>query len=197
MRLTLVVTLILTSIAFLCSCATSPKVAYGDAQAVETTTADFGSTDLQGIAEKMVDSLLLAPFIGSDRPVFFVSRIKNKTSEHIDTEAITDTVRTKLLKSGKVRFTATTDIGDEILNQLEYQTGTGLVDPSTGINYGRQIGARYALYGAITSIVKTAKKTKDVYYKFTLNCADLETGIIEWAEEKEIRKTAKRGSAGW
>ena len=36
----------------------SNKVSYGDAQAVETTTIDFGSTDLQTIAGEMVDSMM-------------------------------------------------------------------------------------------------------------------------------------------
>jgi PBP1b-binding outer membrane lipoprotein LpoB len=35
-----------------------------------------------------------------------------------------------------------------------------------------------------------------VYYKFTLNLVDVETGIIEWSDEKEIRKQANRAIFG-
>ena len=38
----------------------SNKVSYGDAQATETTTIDFGSTDLQKIAAEMVDSMMMS-----------------------------------------------------------------------------------------------------------------------------------------
>ncbi|MGB1203675.1 MAG: penicillin-binding protein activator LpoB, partial [Alloalcanivorax venustensis] len=84
------------------------RVDYGDAQARETVTADFGSTDLQMIATKMVDDMMVFPPIvemtRDRRPVLFVDRIKNKTSEHIDTESVTDTIQSKLINSGKFRF---------------------------------------------------------------------------------------------
>ena len=70
-------------------CCGGMSVKYGDPGAVETITPEYGSTDLQTIAARMVDSLLVHPVL-KDRPVIYVSRIRNKTSEHIDTEAITD-----------------------------------------------------------------------------------------------------------
>lgn len=80
---------------------------YGDAQATETLTKDFGSTDLQQIAAKMVDDMLAFPPViemtQARRPVLFVDRIKNKTQEHIDTESITDTIQNKLINS-KISF---------------------------------------------------------------------------------------------
>ncbi len=177
-------------------CAT--QVRYGDAQQQETLTADFGSTDLQLIAEKMVNSMLRIPlFERGERPVVFVSSVKNKTMEHIDTKAVTDKIRTAMIKSGKVRFTATSDIPTEILDQLEYQRGSGLVDPRTRKEYGKQVGADYILYGEIGSIVKRAGRRKDVYYKITLNLVDIQTGLIEWADEKEIRKSEKKPIIGW
>ncbi|MCV5899296.1 hypothetical protein OFN63_24630, partial [Escherichia coli] len=76
----------------------SNKVSYGDSQATETTTIDFGSTDLQKIAGEMVDSMMMSGSVAAitrdQRPIVFVERIKNKTSEHIDTESITDTIST-------------------------------------------------------------------------------------------------------
>ncbi|MGB2336604.1 MAG: penicillin-binding protein activator LpoB, partial [Alcanivorax sp.] len=38
--------------------------------------------------------------------------------------------------------------------------------------------------------------TKDVYYKFTLKLLNIQTGIIEWANEKEIRKTKSKSLFG-
>ena len=64
-----------------------------------------------------------------------------------------------------------------------------LVDPATAVLMGKQIGAEFMLYGNMASIVKRESKTKDVYYKFTLKLMNLQTGIIEWSGEKEIRKT--------
>ncbi len=62
------------------------------------------------------------------------------------------------------------------------------MDPQTRKPVGNQVGADFLLAGEISSINKQKNDTKDVYYKITLNLVDLETGLISWAEEKEIRK---------
>jgi uncharacterized protein (TIGR02722 family) len=178
-------------------CASTPEVTYGNPDQVETVTADFGSTDLQMIAEKMVNSLLATPVLSSGiRPVLYVQHVRNKTDEHIDTESVTDKIRVTLLKSGKVRFSAIRDVKDELVNQLEFQTGSGKVDPKTAKSIGKLVGADYFLYGELASIRKSAGRVKDVYYKFTLNLVNIQTGLIEWADEKEIRKQAKKPLLG-
>lgn len=177
----------------LSACGTS--VQYGDASAQETVNTDFGSTDLQMIANKMVDDLLVFPPVVQmtmqRRPVLFVDRIKNKTTEHIDLESVTDSIQTKLINSGKFRFVDMTAV-EQVRKQFDYQQQSGMVDEQTAARMGRQIGAEYMLYGNMASIVKKDKKTKDVYYKFTLKLTHLESGIVEWAGEKEIRKTKDR-----
>ena len=176
-------------------CVTTSKVTYEDPKGVEMLTIDFGSTDLQLIAGKMVDSLLVSPSVvpvtSDHQPFIFVDKIKNKTLEHIDTESITDTIKTRLLNSGKFRFGDMTKV-ETVRKQLEFQTESGLVDPSTAASIGKLIGAEYMLYGNFSSIVKRTQMHKDVYYKFTLNLMHLERGEIIWADEKEIRKTRER-----
>lgn len=179
----------------LSACASDPKVSYGDATAVETTTTDFGSTDLQTIAATLVDDLLSFPPIidltTGQRPVVFVDKIKNKTVEHIDTESITDSVQTKLLKSGKFRFVDMSAV-QAMQDQMQFQQESGLVDPSKAAAFGKQTGAQFMLYGNMASIVKRNSSTKDVYYKFTLKLVNLESGLLEWTGEKEIRKTGEK-----
>ncbi|ABV35525.1 conserved hypothetical protein [Shewanella sediminis HAW-EB3] len=175
------------------------KVEYGDATEVETVNENFGSSDLQAITAKMVDSMLTFPPVmvltANDRPIMFVDKIKNKTSEHIDTESVTDSISNKLLRSGKFRFIDMTKV-DAVRKQLDYQNNAGMVDPSTAISFGRQIGAQYMLYGNLSSIVKQDGSTKDVYYKMTMRLMDLETGLIEWSDEKEIRKVKSKSFLG-
>lgn len=198
-KLTLLTTIGLT-IVLASGCANKSVVSYGDATAVETTDINFGSTDLQKVAGEMTDSLVLSPVIGTltqnKRPVVFVERIKNKTSEHIDTESITDSISTKLLRSGKFRFV---DMGrvEAVRKQLNFQQDGGLVDLSKALQFGRQIGAQYMLYGNLSSIVKNNQDKSDVYYKFTMRLMDLESGLVEWADETEIRKTKVKASVGW
>jgi hypothetical protein len=81
------------------------KTTYGDARGIETVTNQFGSTDLQMIAEAMARSMQQAPVIVSGNlPIVTVQEVKNKTSEYIDTRSITDSIRAELQKGGKVRF---------------------------------------------------------------------------------------------
>lgn len=178
-------------------CASAPTVSYGNPEQVETVTTEFGSTDLQMIAEKMVNSLLATPVLATgQRPVLYVHRVKNMTDEHIDTKSVTDKMRVTLLKSGRVRFTAVNEVNDEILKQLEYQSKSGVVNPATAKSAGHQVGADYFLFGEISSIRKSAGRVKDVYFKFTMNLVNIKTGLIEWADEKEIRKQAKKPLIG-
>lgn len=181
-------------------CTNKSVIRYGDATAVETTDMSFGSTDLQKVAAEMTDSLLLSPVVGTltanNRPVVFVERLKNKTSEHIDTESITDSVSTKLLRSGKFRFVDMSRV-ESVREQLKFQNEGGMVDPNKAMQFGKQIGAEYMLYGNLSSIVKTNKDKSDVYYKFTMRLMDLESGIVEWADETEIRKTKQKERVSW
>jgi len=200
MKKLIIATTIGLAITMVAGCAQKSVVRYGDATAVETTDINFGSTDLQKVAGDMTDSLLLSPVVGSltqnKRPVMFVERIKNKTSEHIDTESITDSISTKLLRSGKFRFVDMARV-EAAREQIKFQQDGGMVDTNKSVQFGKQIGAEYMLYGNLSSIVKSNKDKSDVYYKFTLRLMDLESGLVEWADETEIRKTKAKASVGW
>ncbi len=180
-------------LALAAGCATSTE--YGDATSAKPLTADFGSSDLQQIAAAMTDSLLVFPAVvevtAVRRPVLLVDKVKNKTMQHIDTESLTDSIRAKMIKSGKFQFIdRTTDAA--ALEEMRIQQDSGLVDPAKAVPYGKQSGAEYLLTANLSEIRQQAGKITDVYYKFTMNLKNLRTGIIEWSDEKEIRKLEKR-----
>jgi len=180
-------------VAALAACS-GPQVRYGDSKAVETTTVDYGSTDLQSIAESMTRSLLQTKAISGSRdaPTITVADVKNKTSEYIDTRVITDKIRTQLMKSGQVRFAVSVSEMQNQTDELKRQNQSGLYKNSTIAKTGNMQGAQYRIEGSISSIVKQTKDIKDVYYVFNLNLINNETGLLEWSDEKEIRKTATR-----
>lgn len=180
-----------------CETVSSPTVrfdrqtSYGDAKAVETVTNEFGSTDLQMIAEKMTGSMLESPVL-TGRPTVTISTVRNKTSEYIDTKNVMNSIQTALVKSGKVRFTRSIDEMQAGVDELQRQNQSGLYKQNSTAKVGNLKGAKYSVEGELTSIVKQTSDTKDVFYKFTLKLYDVEEGTIEWQEEKEIRKTSKR-----
>ncbi|HRC60239.1 Membrane lipoprotein lipid attachment site [Candidatus Propionivibrio aalborgensis] len=169
-------------------------VSYGDSKAVETVTTDLGSTDIQMISEKMTQSLIQTPEIQTlikKRQLLMASPVKNKTSEYFDTRLITDTVLTQLQKNG-VRYAIE---GEDMQNQtdeLRRQSQSGLYDKTKSVKVGKMQGAKFRLDGSISSIIKKTSDIKDVYYKMNLRLIEIETGIVEWSDEKEIRKSARR-----
>ena len=178
----------------------STEVSYGDAKETETVTVEYGSTDLQSLASKMARSLADSPAVkeasANGRPVLFVDSIRNKSSEHIDTEALTDSMRTKLLRSGKFRFVDMSKV-QSVKEQLEYQQQSGMVNPAAMVRLGKQTGAQYMLYGNLASIVKDNGKVKDVFYQLTMNLMELESGELIWADQQEIRKQSRKKTLGW
>jgi len=170
------------------------NVAYGDAKAVETLTADFGSTDLQATAEMMTQSLLESRYISKAQqpPKVRLRDVTNQTYEHIDTKAITDKIRIKLLKSGAVRFLADksnlSQVNDE-RDLTETATKKKVVKAMTDTDY--------IVTGTVRSIKKATSSVQDVYYNISLELVDPQSGEIVWADEKEIRKVSKKSSLGW
>ena len=79
---------------------------------------------------------------------------------------------------------------------IKTQQDSGLVDKKSAVQFGQQIGAEFLLTSNFTEIKQKAGSTTDVYYKFTMSLKNLKTGILEWSDEKEIRKVFKRGTFG-
>jgi len=168
---------------------------YGDAGDVPVYSTGFGATDLQQIAAKMTESLLTFPPIvqvtDQRRPVLVVEKVKNKTTQHIDTESITDSIRTKLIRSGKFRFLdKSTD--SQTIAEISRQQDQGLTRQDRAAQFGTQEAAEFILTANLSEISQSKEEfwneKKAVYYKFTMNLKNLRTGILEWSDEKEISK---------
>lgn len=119
--------------------------------------------------------------------IVFITRHKN-----IDTESITDTIQNiKLINSGK--FVCRYEICqcDGAATCLPKAKRHGQSSDCSA--YWWRISVLNICSMAIyLSIVKNAGGKSDVYYKFTFKLQNLQTGIVEWTGEKEIRKAAKR-----
>ena len=179
--------------ALLAGCATT--VEYGDATSSKPISTSFGSSDLQQIAATMVDSMLMDEVLqdisADGPPLLVVDKVKNKTMQHIDTESVTDSIRTKLIRSRKFSFQdRTTEAA--LSEELAYQQAAAK-DP---IAAGQQDAPRYMLTSNLTEIEQEQGRLKDVYYKFTMSLRDLKSGRLIWADEKEIRKQKTRSIFG-
>lgn len=177
----------------LAGCGKSIEMARVDPTTDTQYNTKWSHRDNQLAADKLVESLLAAPWIAEfnalhpgERPVVIVDEVTNATAEHIDVQALTDMIQTKLVKSQRVRF-LNKESRDAILEEYKYQS-SGAVDPSRAVRTGRQEGAMYILTGDLSSIESALDNKKIVTYKVTLKLTDLESAIIEWTDEAEIAK---------
>lgn len=170
---------------------------YQDPNAIELLSDQFNENDLQLIAKKMSTSLLQSPAVQGleGQPVLVVGRVRNRTSEHLDTESLADKIRVELQRSGRFAFTDKA-ARDQIAAEYEYQQ-SGAVARDTAKGPGAQVGADFILTGQIASIVQEVGADKVVYYKMTMQLTDLRSGLIRWTDEKELRKKFRKRSVSW
>ena len=167
-----------------------------DVNETNLLTDRWSESDMQNAVRDLVGSATSHYSISNAKrpPVVMVTRLQNKTSEHIDTQSIMDMVRVELMRGGRVQFVdkaAREDIADE----YDYQN-SGMVNRETKKGKGNQVGADFIINGRLDSIVQQAGSKKTVYYKVTLNMTNLSTGIIVWSDYKQIRKKFRKKSVG-
>ncbi|MBL8695514.1 MAG: penicillin-binding protein activator LpoB [Planctomycetes bacterium] len=173
----------------------SPSTSYEDPNRPVLLENRFSINDLDKVAAESVRSLIGKGLEGTNRPMVFLAGIQNDTSEHIDTQAIADAIQSTLLESGQFRFTAGGQGQKSIQEQIDFQATAAL--PETAVKAGRQIGARYVLYGRLASFVQKGEDAKSVDYQFILRGANIETGEVLLAPITRIRKVTTNAAVGW
>ena len=164
------------------------------------TGYDFG--DLRWLGNSVGDDIVSSELIKKEanKPILVVMGIQNRTSTHIDTKAITDTMRTVIINSGKANFVNEAQ-RDTLLKEQGYQLAN--CTPETRVAIGRQLGARYMLTGSLVKIAKdtprqvSLSKKEQVYFHLTVEVTDLETGLIAWTTQKDRVRGASKPILGW
>jgi uncharacterized protein (TIGR02722 family) len=170
---------------------------YDDVNEVRLLDDKFNESDAVMLIEDMIGSMATHPVITDAKvpPVVQVEGVRNKTAEHIDTKSMTDSLRTALIKTGKVRF-ANKEDRETMQEEQDFQNDSGRVRRDTQKRRDSAVGADYMLTGDLTSNVQEVGSRKLIYYKLTLNLTNLTSGLIEWSDEKPIRKKYKKRSVG-
>ncbi len=159
-------------------------------------TDKWSESDMQAAVKDLVASAVAHPVISTAKrpPIVMVTRLQNKTSEHIDTQSITDMFTVELTNSGKVAFVDKA-AREDMAEEYDYQD-SGMVNRETKKEKGGQVGADFIMNGRLDSIVQEAGKDKTVYYKLTMNLTNLKTGLIQWTGQKQLRKEFKKKRVG-
>ncbi len=192
--------LTLFAVGFMALTACGPKAfvkgEYDDVERENNMNDLWSETDMQKVVSDLVASMLAHPAIANAKrpPVVMVTKLQNKTSEHIDTQSIMDMVRVELQRGGKVAF-VDKEAREDVAEEYNYQN-SGMVSEETKKGPGGQVGADFIINGRLDSIVQEVGKDKTVYYKVTLNLTNLKTNLVVWTDYKQLRKKFRKRSIG-
>ena len=172
------------------------KGEYDDVDKQNLLNDQWSETDMQNTVRDLVGSLMNHRSIRDAKkpPLVMVTKLQNKTDEHIDTQSVMDMIRVELMRSGQISF-VDKEAREDISDEYKYHEG-GNVSAETKKGPGGQVGADYIVNGRLDSIVQEVGKDKTVYYKVTLNLTNLKTGVIEWSDHKQLRKAYRKRSVG-
>ena len=174
------------TLAFIVSC--------GGGTQYRNAEKDKGSMELAKeikiTVNKMVNSMY--DFLKNEwkQPAFLqVQKFRNKTSEHIDTQIITNEIATNLIKK-RIHF-IDDSLNQETLKEME-QGMTGLVDPESAIPVGQAISPNMYISGDIIDNVRTVGGKRLQYLVITLKLYNLKTRVVEWQDQQEFLKATNK-----
>ena len=161
----------------------------------------WNDTDSRLVAQEMITDVLSRPWLGDfqnekgEKPVVIIGSIRNKSSEHINTEVFTKDIEKELINSGKVNFVASkserTEIREERIDQQYFSSA------ETAKQLANETGADFMLIGSINSIVDALEGQKVVYYQVNMELINLELNTKAWIGDKKIKKLIEQKNHKW
>lgn len=182
--------ILLVILVALVSCARS-VTRIGTDQAIDLS-GRWNDSDSRMVADKMINSLLgnekfkdYAKNLGR-KPAIIVGTIRNKTSEHIDSDTYIKKFELAIFNSGTADLVESDAFRDKI--RMERVQQQDFADPATVAQWGKEVGANLMLFGEMTSQTDVYNSKKVVNYITTLYLTDMETNQRIWYGQEEIRK---------
>ena len=155
----------------------------------DTGSMEWGPREIKTTVNKMVGSLY--GYLKNDwnkAAILQIKKIRNRTSEHIDTGMLSNEIVTNLIQK-RIQFiddTYTKDAIDEMGKGM-----TGLIDPDSAIPVGELKSPNFYLFGEISDNVRYVGKKRVQYLVVTLKLTSLRTGMLMWQDQKEFLKATK------
>ncbi|RKX36175.1 MAG: penicillin-binding protein activator LpoB [Verrucomicrobia bacterium] len=195
----LLTTLALVSIVAITGCKT--KVERVGVDETIDLSGRWNDTDSQLVSAEMIGDLASRPWIeeytakNGQKPVVIVGTVRNKSSEHIETETFTKDLERELINSGRVKFVANPiERGELRQERKEQQTWSR---EETQKRLAAETGADYMLQGGIKTIIDQEGKKSVKFYQVDLEMVHLESNEKVWIGSKKIKKLVKKRSMKW
>ena len=198
-RSQLVLTLALVSVVAITGCKT--KVERVGVDETIDLSGRWNDTDSQLVSAEMIADISSRPWIeeytakNGKKPVVIVGTVRNKSSEHIETETFTKDLERELINNGRVTFVANkVERGELREERTEQQTWSR---EETQKRLAAETGADYMLQGGIKTIIDQEGKESVKFYQVDLEMIHLESNEKVWMGSKKIKKYVKKRSSKW
>ena len=187
----------------LTSCGTQAHYIDASSNRGLVTTDEINFKDWQISAEKGIKSLLSSGVLDRKdgrKTIVMVSTVKNSTTQHINTNILTNKIRQAILRSGKAL--TTTAVGgngpeDRASKQVRNLEEDEDFNQATVKKRGTLIAPDMSLSGEIIEQKTTSGRKKEAYFFIHMVMTDLKTGFAVWEENVEIAKQEEKALLGW
>lgn len=175
-------------------CAT--KVTRLDAGKEVALSDRWNAKDSELVANEMIDDMLSFPWAADfqrknkERPAVIISRIANKSHEHIAIDTFVNDIKRAIIRSGRADFVASSGERDAVREERKDQE----MNSKNAKAQGQEQAADFALSGSINSIVDQVGKDRVTFYQVDLKLIDMESNREVWNGQKKIQKLQQKSS---
>lgn len=179
----------------------STKVKRVDTGEVIDLSGRWNDTDSQQVSTEMITDFSQRPWVAEHssttgkKPVIIVGTVRNKSSEHIETETFTKDLERELINNGRVKFVASSNERGELRNERTEQQKWSTEE--TQKRLAAETGADYMLQGSIKTIIDKEGKKSVKFYQVDLEIINLENNEKVWIGSKKIKKYVKKSRMKW
>ncbi|MCD4819743.1 MAG: penicillin-binding protein activator LpoB [Candidatus Cloacimonetes bacterium] len=170
-------------------------------QEVTDYSGNWNDTDARLVAEQMIKDMISRSWItdyileNDHKPVVIVGNVRNKSSEHIDSEIFVKDIERELINSGKVKFVATSNERKEILAERYHQQS--YASEETAKSIAQETGADFVLIGSIKSTMDAISGKAAKFYQIDMELINIESNEKVWIGQKEIKKLISQSKTKW
>jgi hypothetical protein len=157
----------------------------------------WNDTDSQMVSADMIKDAMSFPWVdeymraNGRKPVVVAFGVKNRTSEHINTQTFMKDLERAFLRSGRVGVVADRDQRAELREERADQASGFVANPA---KIGKEVGADFVLTGVINSISDRQGKSEVIFYQTNLELINTTTNEKVWIGENKIKKLIDRAS---
>ena len=151
----------------------------------------WNDVDSQQVSQAMIKDALSFGWIDEWRrskgrkPVVMAYGVKNRSTEHINTQTFMKDLERAFLRSGRVSVVADKGERSSLREERADQQQGLTANPS---RIGKELGADFVLTGVINSIVDQEGGQAVLFYQTNLELISVETNEKVWIGDKKIKK---------